>query len=84
MRCLTKNLAMFGLGLYIYSGEDLPEQAKEEQAVAQNADLAEQIENCTDEKVLGVIYQSNKSKITANPALLDMITNKGRELRKAS
>lgn len=26
MRCLTKNLAMFGLGLYIYSGEDLPEQ----------------------------------------------------------
>lgn len=27
MRCLTKNLAMFGLGLYIYAGEDLPEQA---------------------------------------------------------
>lgn len=25
MRCLTKNLAMFGLGHYIYAGEDLPE-----------------------------------------------------------
>jgi hypothetical protein len=25
MRCLTKNMAMFGLGLYIYAGEDLPE-----------------------------------------------------------
>ena len=25
MRCLTKNLAMFGLGLYIYAGEDLPD-----------------------------------------------------------
>lgn len=25
MRCLVKNLAMFGLGLYIYSGEDLPD-----------------------------------------------------------
>ena len=24
MRCLTKNLAMFGLGIYIYAGEDLP------------------------------------------------------------
>ena len=24
MRCLVKNLAMFGLGLYIYAGEDLP------------------------------------------------------------
>lgn len=30
MRCLVKNLAMFGLGLYIYSGEDLPEDAKQQ------------------------------------------------------
>ena len=30
MRCLTKNLAMFGLGLYIYAGEDLPEEDKAE------------------------------------------------------
>ena len=29
MRCLTKNLAMFGLGLYIYAGEDLPEVVDE-------------------------------------------------------
>lgn len=34
MRCLTKNIAMFGLGLYIYAGEDLPqvEEAQKEQA----------------------------------------------------
>lgn len=25
MRCLVKNIAMFGIGLYIYAGEDLPE-----------------------------------------------------------
>ena len=25
MRCLTKNLAMFGLGHYIFAGEDIPE-----------------------------------------------------------
>lgn len=25
MRCLVKNMAMFGLGLHIYAGEDLPE-----------------------------------------------------------
>lgn len=31
MRCLVKNLAMFGLGLYIYAGEDLPEVEAEEQ-----------------------------------------------------
>ena len=38
MRCLTKNLAMFGLGLYIYAGEDLPEEeqkaAEEQQRAA--------------------------------------------------
>lgn len=30
MRCLVKCLAMFGLGLYIYAGEDLPEELTEE------------------------------------------------------
>lgn len=34
MRCLTKNLAMFGLGLYIYAGEDLPEVEQEEKKAA--------------------------------------------------
>lgn len=32
MRCLVKNLAMFGLGLYIYAGEDLPQVEKDAQA----------------------------------------------------
>jgi hypothetical protein len=30
MRCLVKNIAMFGLGLYIYAGEDLPEVKDDE------------------------------------------------------
>jgi len=30
MRCLVKNMAMFGLGLYIYAKEDLPEQSEQE------------------------------------------------------
>ena len=29
MRCLTKNLAMFGLGTYIYAGEDMPDVVPE-------------------------------------------------------
>ena len=33
MRCLVKNLAMFGLGLYIYAGEDLPETESAEEPV---------------------------------------------------
>lgn len=35
MRCLTKNLAMFGLGLYIYAGEDLPEMPKDFQPITE-------------------------------------------------
>ena len=33
MRCLVKNLAMFGLGLYVYAGEDL---SNEENLMAEN------------------------------------------------
>lgn len=52
MRCLTKNLAMFGLGLYIYAGEDLPEDTtevkaqkeEEEKAAAERADLIKKID----------------------------------------
>jgi len=38
MRCLVKNLAMFGLGIYIYAGEDLPES--EPKAVEQSVPKA--------------------------------------------
>lgn len=53
-RCLTKCLAMFGLGLYIYAGEDLPETddapktINEPVKVLQNAGvLAEPVEEPT-------------------------------------
>lgn len=35
MRCLVKNLAMFGLGLYIYAGEDLPEESEDDRLAKQ-------------------------------------------------
>lgn len=39
MRCMTKCLALFGLGLYIYAGEDLPE---EEEVVEKKAEKKEE------------------------------------------
>lgn len=42
MRCLVKNLAMFGLGLYIYAGEDLPEGEQEELKQVQTANVRPQ------------------------------------------
>ena len=48
MRCLVKNLAMFGLGLYIYAGEDLPE------------DITPKKEPMTYEAALAYIYVGGK------------------------
>lgn len=82
MRCLVKNLAMFGLGLYIYAGEDLPEVIEDEKTIAaKNVQLTTQIEECVSEKALEVIYKQNKALICKTPELLDLITTKGRELK---
>lgn len=43
MRCLTKNLAMFGLGLYIYAGEDLPDGETASNAPSKPADAPERV-----------------------------------------
>lgn len=55
MRCLVKNLAMFGLGLYIYAGEDLPiesDEAKQERAAeAKDAKDSEEVRNTPLDKV---------------------------------
>lgn len=56
MRCLTKNLAMFGLGLYIYAGEDLPEETEQKKETEQNVKI-------NDEKKKPVYIQAVKSLI---------------------
>lgn len=37
MRCLTKNLAMFGIGISLYAGEDLPSEPDEPKQVTKTA-----------------------------------------------
>lgn len=81
MRCLVKNLAMFGLGLYIYAGEDLPEVEKEVVTTTASNNLLELIENCQSEEQLQAIYRGNKQLVTSNPNILDAITLKGKELK---
>jgi hypothetical protein len=41
MRCLVKNLALFGLGLHVYKGEDLPEGIKIEEEEKRNENIGE-------------------------------------------
>ena len=65
MRCLVKNFAMFGLGLYIYAGEDLPEEVKEEKPVKMA--IPQQIkyirESTTEEQLQAILKQKKVEKL---------------------
>lgn len=66
MRCLTKNLAMFGLGLYIYAGEDLPEDENqvEQQRVTQPTPAKKQLmQDDISRAIAKIVEGSDKAKI---------------------
>ena len=63
MRCLVKNLAMFGLGLYIYSGEDLPEIETEKISITDANILKDIIRKIDDgDKIYTMILNRYKVK----------------------
>ena len=67
-RCLAKAIALHGIGLYIYAGEDLPlevaeereqAKAKQQEALTEEAMMAvAQINACDDLKTLGEVWAS--------------------------
>jgi|LauGreDrversion4_2_1035121.scaffolds.fasta_scaffold01522_4 hypothetical protein len=62
MRCLVKNLAMFGLGIYIYAGEDLPESEPKVAEQSRPTALVTLVKDSDDwTKVLKYV-KDNKSK----------------------
>ena len=76
MRCLTKNLAMFGLGLYIYAGEDLPEESVEDKKISKTQEEAlykivkdNELEN---DDVISVLEKYNHKKF-ADIKVTDLI-----------
>lgn len=88
MRCLVKNLAMFGLGLYIFAGEDLPEDtstpapvAKKESAlielVKDSADWANVVKYAVANKAQGIakIGQQLNRKYSISAELKTEIAN---------
>lgn len=79
MRCLTKNLAMFGLGLYIYEGEDLPE----EELQPLNEDLVKEfLELGGTLEIAATYYKINVEDLT-EAHLQQLIDSKKRNLAKA-
>lgn len=66
MRCLTKNLAMFGLGHYIYAGEDLPETETPQTPIKAAAPAKVELETL---KLSGDNWEKVKKYVTANKQL---------------
>lgn len=82
MRCLVKCIGMFGLGLYIYAGEDLPEVPKLTDKVKQDA-LVQKAKDCkvTQKDLLTALGVSAMDKLTMEDftfamALLDNYANR--------
>ena len=59
MRCMTKALSLHGLGLYIYSGDDLPSFVEPESNIDPNSmtDLFLAIYNATTQDELKIAYK---------------------------
>lgn len=62
MRCLAKCIALHGLGLYIYAGEDLPEAEREEMDAEMDAKLAA----ATSVDALTILFKSLPESTRAN------------------
>lgn len=97
MRCLVKNLAMFGLGLYIFQGDDLPEKsaddtassasqqqmqkAVQQQPVDPLAGIKNAINSANDVTTLMSFYLDHQGEIEANPQIKALLTNRKQQLQ---
>ena len=100
MRCLVKCLAMFGLALYIYQGEDIPESIEspvEAQAQPQqqtrtrkpkNADrydgIRRAINAANTTQELTALYHQHENEVKNNPQVLALFTARKEELLNAA
>jgi len=80
MRCLAKNIACFGIGLYIFAGSDLPEEDAPD-LTAQAQEWVESIKECKTmddlKKEFGFAYK----ELSKDKNALDMIS-KAKDARK--
>ena len=82
-RSLTKAAARHGLGLYIYAGEDLPEEEKEKQADEVTTACKEAAE-AADMKQLESVYHKYEKKYKGNTYFINAVTKRKNELQAAA
>ena len=83
MRCLTKNISMFGLGLYIYAGEDLPEEEKtatEEKKVEEKTDRWQGLQEDLNVKDLADEFRKLYSKEDQERILKGLKLNRAEDI----
>ena len=82
MRCLVKNLAMFGLGLYVYAGEDIPEKSFDtiDEETTMLKETLSKINECTTVEEVSGIWKSNVP-LQKNVSFKAAIAKKGSELK---
>ena len=81
-RSLTKAIARHGLGLYIYAGEDLPENAESTPApkeVAIDEKVIKVISDCKTEIELQKVWADNPS-LQKNNIFVKLVTDKKKQL----
>lgn len=80
-RCLAKSIALHGIGLYIYNGEDLPPGADEIPA-ERRAEIQAQIDAVSDEVALRKVFKTLAENERA--AMMDAFTTRAGELKGAA
>ena len=77
MRCLVKAIAAHGLGLYIYAGEDLPEDEKEQiknqQVQAQQQAQQHVVEHPVSKHPVELTPLTNRLYVMLNPIIAALI-----------
>lgn len=80
MRCLVKNLAMFGLALYIYSGEDLPSEEPIDLSLAAK-EWTDTINQCKTIDELKDVYGKAYNAVAKDKNAVQLIAN-AKDIRK--
>jgi len=85
MRCLAKNIACFGIGLYVYAGSDLPSDAIDEEK-PDLTDLCTQwidnINDCLDMDTLKSAYGQAYKELSKDKVAIERIS-KAKDAKKA-
>lgn len=100
MRCLVKNLAMFGLGLYIFAGEDMPETVESStEEPQQNATPVKTRKRKSNDPYAGIkaainatnstqeltdLYRQHENEVKGNPQILALFTTRKQQLLNAA